>query len=668
MYKFAPLKNLRRRHRIKLVTYAVLAAFAAMSAIGAVAAQAAPVTPASGSTTGSKSDCITPEQWAVARCVIMLGLMQEAMKPDYAPKDMQLAAPGRVVESTLSKPAEVSRWRPNPQSWIDAKSRVATTSGLTSQDISSTSRWAPKLLKGVGMVGWLGVGAEVAFAVRDGYLMPSLGIASDHVNKSFCTVERNIATDFMGGMAGATCPEWRLNKDFEHLVGDMRLSVSGSVAGLTYSHYYRPGDACYTGSSVGNVSIPKGTAVFGLKLNDQRGTPWVSLNGPCGKGYLGISADGGIKLVELATGKILESHTTTENQDAAQWVTKVECKDGTTRTAISEKYQQDKLGAVAQPESVQLDGCVPKKVTVGVKSDIHDIIPTDPWNPKPKPGEKMKPGTTDVIPTTQVPDEVQDWMTEFPQCWDGSCRLTLKKSTTTGTKLDCFDSPDECLDWYEEHKVDSTKYTCEYGGKVRPIADCLIYKNVFDRQKVQNCKAYSLPGFTVADECNNPGVQHVVNKLPVTNPETPQGDSKPRECFPSGWGVFNPFEWVFQPVKCALEWAFIPRESKIRATQMKLQLASVNSQPGLMVEKIGTWGSVVPAHDGCLGPRMNFELLGSSYDGHPLQACSGGLATAAATSKTVLTIVFILGGVFAVSRYVARIFGYGGLAEGSVSV
>lgn len=45
---------------------------------------------------------------------------------------------------------------------------------------------------------------------------------------------------------------------------------------------------------------------------------------------------------------------------------------------------------------------------------------------------------------------------------------------------------------------------------------------------------------------------------------TPGGGGQPDpqedggECFPTGWGVFNPLEWVYRPVKCALSWAFVP--------------------------------------------------------------------------------------------------------------
>lgn len=32
------------------------------------------------------------------------------------------------------------------------------------------------------------------------------------------------------------------------------------------------------------------------------------------------------------------------------------------------------------------------------------------------------------------------------------------------------------------------------------------------------------------------------------------------ECWPDGWGWFNPAEWVYRPIKCALVWAFVPED------------------------------------------------------------------------------------------------------------
>lgn len=46
---------------------------------------------------------------------------------------------------------------------------------------------------------------------------------------------------------------------------------------------------------------------------------------------------------------------------------------------------------------------------------------------------------------------------------------------------------------------------------------------------------------------------------PIPNPLTDPNDAEEaNKCWPSGLGVFNPFEWVYKPVKCVLIWAYNP--------------------------------------------------------------------------------------------------------------
>jgi hypothetical protein len=44
-------------------------------------------------------------------------------------------------------------------------------------------------------------------------------------------------------------------------------------------------------------------------------------------------------------------------------------------------------------------------------------------------------------------------------------------------------------------------------------------------------------------------------------PEDPEGSA----CWPEGWGWFNPFEWVYKPVRCVMEWLFIPDPDELDA-------------------------------------------------------------------------------------------------------
>lgn len=47
----------------------------------------------------------------------------------------------------------------------------------------------------------------------------------------------------------------------------------------------------------------------------------------------------------------------------------------------------------------------------------------------------------------------------------------------------------------------------------------------------------------------------------VGGPQGPPPGGDGAECWPAGWGWFNPVEWVLRPVKCALLWAFWDQET-----------------------------------------------------------------------------------------------------------
>lgn len=671
--RFPRFKSASRRARNRVVALGVVAAFAVISAVGSVAS----------------ASTLAPPSSAIDKSIEKL--LHEAVKPDYSPKDMRVGAPGSVIASTLKSPSEINQWRANPQSWIDAKERLAGTSGLTTEDIRSTSRWAPKLLRGAGVAGWLSTGAELSYALRDGFLVPQLTgqNSRDVVNNSFCVRHGNIVTDGLGKLAGAKCAEWRLDKDFEALVGDVGWQVEGSVLGVSFlrTHWEEGANSrlwyCYTVPSVDTKDLLEPGQRLVQRFLDGDGWYAASFSskavklGAC-KGFQRTVAlrndrqvSPALELID-ADGSVIESMTAQEKLDEAEWITEVECADGQVRRVVSAAWQQTKLGAVARPASVQLDGCLPVKTRVGVQKAGTGITPGNPWHPTPAPGKPAeKTGTTTAVPETDVPQPVRDWLEQSPDCWDGSCVLTLKKNLDSGTKLDCFDNPLECLDWREEIKRDPNRYACEYAGKPRPIEDCLIYSRVFDRNLVQDGKGYANPedgepitqpgtgtGTGTRPATTNPGAATIAMNTPVGNPATS------RECWPSGWGVFNPFEWVFQPVRCALEWAFVPRTAKITQVQTQIQLAAVNSKPVEIITGVQGWAGIVPLSDGCMGPVIEFNMFGKAFGPyHPLQACTGALVQAAALSKIALSIAFVIMGVVAISRYIARIFGYSGVGE-----
>lgn len=683
--------------RRRLVAVAVVAALATISLIGS-SAQA--TTPAA---TGTGTRCLTQEELFAAQCILIAKLFQAANQPDLSPKDMQLAAPGGVVAATSTTPRDVQRWRPNPQSWIDAKGRLAAGSGLTSKDIAATARWAPKLSKGVPVAGWLTMGAEIAYTVRDGLLMPSLGIRSGTVEESFCVREGNIATDLLGGLAGAGCAEWRLKRDYTQLVGGDVWQVQGDVLGVTYQDsrvvsgtqlvycWMNPNKPNVTGfrdavrakwgaSAYPAIEYQTKPILIGTHPASGLMTPnnAIACSGkPAHPDSVvlnpGVDRYPVIRVVYrdnkgLVTGMVPAEETGMTGaleQESAEWLTRVDCADGTRRFSVSEAFQQTALGEVSEPEAVQLEGCRPVSVGVAAQPKGTGIVPDAPWQPEPAPGASPNPtGTTTAAPPAEVPEEVKDWMTNFPQCWDGSCRLTLKKVTESTTEVDCFTVPAECVDWYEESASNPTKYKCYYAGQARALSDCFVYSRVFDKGKVQEGTGYGDPATggdpgTGTGTKTNPGAALVAMREPVQNPS---GD---RQCWPTGWAAFNPFEWVFQPVRCALEWAFVPREAKLVQVQTAIKLAATNSRPGEMVQSISGWADAVNDIDpsGCAGPAVNLNLMGIVYSGHPLSACAEPAATLAWWSKLIIGVSVALAAALAITRYLGLQFGFSGVGR-----
>jgi hypothetical protein len=42
------------------------------------------------------------------------------------------------------------------------------------------------------------------------------------------------------------------------------------------------------------------------------------------------------------------------------------------------------------------------------------------------------------------------------------------------------------------------------------------------------------------------------------------------ECWPDGWGWFNPAQWVLRPIKCAAEWAFVPSSLALQTRMQRI--------------------------------------------------------------------------------------------------
>lgn len=666
--------------------------------IGASTASAVTAPPAAGTTSCNGQQLSAPE----ALLVCLLGL---ANSSDFQPKDMKVAAPSSVIAATMTttpntsapesptkRVAEVNRWRPNPQAWIDAKTRVAGATGVSSRDVAQTARWQPKLTPGTVPVGKMGTSllkggaGMLAFAAVDNLLVPGLesGLGLDGViNSYWCSQRAAGKIDLTSYLVvdDADCVGWQAAQDAALELDASTDSMHGAElcypggcyvlkvvtnAWIEFQKYgYTAiasargvGQICYTRTGSAN-----GAYVFVADLTRPGGgvkQVAASLNGGSWAGSCDFAGGdlygafvGGeswpsgsyamvqsLRLVDNGTGQAVASVDAAPGP--AEWITQVKCLDGSIRYAVSAPFDFEAGGMMPEPAAVDLTGCSPVETSVGVQDAGTGI---SGWQDSRKVGGEM------------VPSQVQDWMRDFPDCWDGSCLLELRKEVGTG-ELDCFQVPEQCLNWYEESQAAPERYKCYYGGQLVALTECLVYTRVFDREKVQQGTGYADPatgaapsGQTGTTQTTNPGAAMVAMQDPVKDP------SSSRQCWPTGWAAFNPFEWVLQPVKCALEWAFVPKQSAFNRFTSGLQARFSQTSFGAVAGIVAAL-EIPGIGDGCTGPPLSFKYGEIDESWYPFAACQAPMSAVAATVKTWLGFVISGAAIFAIVRYVTAIVGF----------
>lgn len=282
-------------------------------------------------------------------------------------------------------------------------------------------------------------------------------------------------------------------------------------------------------------------------------------------------------------------------------------------------------------------------------------------------------------------DYVSDYLDEYPGCFASSqgstCTVELERKEGTRWET-CGKLASYCPDWVEEWSSTPEIYRCKFGEYAVSIDVCSMYRK---------------PGVLLPNVEHDPGespqpippTAPAPNPLPNpvknpdgTTPETPpwidvdggpDPSQDPRECWPTGWGVLNPLAWVFMPVKCALEDAFVPRQSEIVKIQNRVKTAlagtSVEQVQQIASSGLATIGEIPKT--GCLGPHVVLNVPSINpfpgthpplidYDGYPLSACEAPYDAAAFWARTIGGLIMLWFGGKLVLRNIAGIIDYSG--------
>lgn len=327
--------------------------------------------------------------------------------------------------------------------------------------------------------------------------------------------------------------------------------------------------------------------------------------------------------------------------------------DGTSYTAESPAFTEDG-GILPAPTCPAVpDGLTAETVTV-----------------TESPGKPGDPAIQLYEETTT--DAYQQLSTTFPECVTGLCYADLRKlnpGTGTGTQS-CFDLADTaCVDWFVDPNK-AAQYVCEYGGSVVDLAECNHYANVFDASKRAAGQAY-------ADAETGTGTK--TGTVPPTGSGTPSvggaagqvGSDKPPVCYPTGWGVLNPVEWVVRPVGCALQEAFVPRASVVEAQLGAVGTAWSATPPGVLVGYFEEIQAELPNLEGCEGPGLNLSIdfrpaiswAHLDYNGYPMSACEAPWSGLATATRVLFATTVLYGAFRAITAYIGGIVGFKGFGK-----
>lgn len=296
-----------------------------------------------------------------------------------------------------------------------------------------------------------------------------------------------------------------------------------------------------------------------------------------------------------------------------------------------------------------------------------------------------------------APTKTEEWSITpavreaYPDCigWQSAgCKLMIQLDG-----VECNPGNPACLNWEEIWRVQPSRVKCKWGPYDMDISHCLPLRNAYIGEngtvtdpkrspkaapvavdpfgrplddKLQNPDP-EVPTATTPETGSNPlpptvGIPPVTGTPPVTTYTPPEVQTGDANCWPGGSAAFNPLEWVLMPVKCALQWAFVPRQATAEAQMTRIQnnlgKVGVVGAIGTVTTSINTVGAAAGNGSGCTGPTFHFDFDAVHQELQPFNACAEPVATMAAVSNAFTTVVVIVMGLLGVVRALGSSVGF----------
>lgn len=263
---------------------------------------------------------------------------------------------------------------------------------------------------------------------------------------------------------------------------------------------------------------------------------------------------------------------------------------------------------------------------------------------------------------------------QYPNC--GLTQGTVCKLQVRIDGVPCVVGAAQCETWTEKlaDPVERTRLSCYWGNYSVPIQWCYVLERAY-----YPAGAYAYDGNIDGNPATSVGTAPDGTPTSTTSPQpsasvppsslpttgtNPGGVGSPdpgvsgNGCTGLSWS-WNPIDWVLIPVKCALEWAFVPDESTLGALETQVSNAFNSTGVGAWFSAItGLFGGLGGSGGGCSGPEVTFSMVGINKTMHPFDACSAPMSTVASISYAFSTVLVIVFGALAGVKALGSAFGF----------
>lgn len=264
-------------------------------------------------------------------------------------------------------------------------------------------------------------------------------------------------------------------------------------------------------------------------------------------------------------------------------VSETDCMDVVTG-AITTLTRQTPVAGPDTPDTAIPDAICPSgSRAVGARYKIVAVNASG----QPVPGGTTTTNAWEPDPSVFAPGA------PFEDCMRVTTPCELRPTTSTGETWQPTPNPSTGLV--------TPPASCKWGGYTMPASDC--------DPMVKEA--------TGTDPTASPTATGTAIPQPPTDPNDAADADR---CWPKGWGVFNPLEWMYKPVLCALKDAFVPRTSA-QSVRDLADLAKTRT-PVPQLGAIGAWFSPPSIATSCLDWALHFPAAsGLPADVPVLNSC-----------------------------------------------